>query len=151
MPGHLLAYYIDKSVPSEAPWGDVFFHNNEIFPFFRKNLLLLSLSDDGVQHNQLQPPAIMQAAVLFLSSLDAAIGIPFHPVAVAVFGLPLVAVLALFREQVRHNGSDDAAVGDDTGVLPNFRKGLQHTALHLSTAFSLRRDVARSACLPQFL
>lgn len=48
---------------------------------------------------------------------DGRVAISGDGVAVSGIGLPLVAGFGFLREQVRHDGGDDAAVGDNDGIL----------------------------------
>ena len=59
----------------------------------------------------------------------------------SVLRLPLVAAFVLFREQILHDGGNDATVGNKNGILTDLRKGFQNTLSHLLTIFAPRRDV----------
>ena len=51
--------------------------------------------------------------------------------------LPFITVFVFIREQVFHNRSDHAAVGNDAGILPEFRKKLLKLALSSANRFHL--------------
>ena len=57
-------------------------------------------------------------------------------VAVAVLGLPLVAVLVFFGEEACHDGGDDTAVGHEADILRQSTVSGQNPLCHLFSAFA---------------
>ena len=74
-------------------------------------------------------------------NLHCSIPIFRQTVTVTVSGLPLITVFPGIREQMCHDGGDDAAMSHQTGIIHDFRECRQDTTGHLCAAFSAGREI----------